>query len=265
MSTVIFGTHLTVGCSITSYYCSHFLFSPIALVHPFPILSPIFETIPSHLVLLQHTDTQCVVYSGPDTRYTGRQICFGFNEETLTIYDVTDKTSPQVIFRLGYTGSAYTHQGWLNEEMTSLLLNDELDEQRGTTNGRRTRTYVWDITSLTAARETGRFDHPETSIDHNLYVWGAIHRKGWGGSPPMATPPKSKYAYLSNYCSGLRIVDLTNQNQGIITQAGFFDSEPDCNSAIFEGTWSNYMHPSGVIAVPNIGTGVYFVQFNDTF
>jgi hypothetical protein len=205
------------------------------------------------------------VYSGPDTRYTGRQICFSFNEETLTIYDVTVKTSPQIIFRLGYSGSAYTHQGWLNEEMTSLLLNDELDEQRGTTNGRRTRTYVWDITSLTAARETGRFDHPETSIDHNLYVWGAIHRKGWEGSPPMATPPKSKYAYLSNYCSRLRIVDLTNQDQGIITQAGFFDTEPDCSSAIFEGTWSNYMHASGVIAVPNIGSGVYFVQFNDTF
>jgi choice-of-anchor B domain-containing protein len=210
-------------------------------------------------------DAQCVVYTGPDTRYTGREICFGFNEDTLTIYDVTDKSSPDIIFRLGYSGSVYTHQGWLNADMTSLLLNDELDEQRGTTNNRRTRTYVWDITNLENAFETGRFDHPEQSIDHNLYMWGPIHRNGWGGNPPVANPPKDKYSYLANYCSGLRIVDLTNQESGSITQAGFFDTEPSCNSASFEGAWSNYMHPSGVIAVANIGSGVYFVDFNDTF
>ena len=98
-------------------------------------------------------DAQCVVYTGPDTRYQGSQICFGFNEDTLTIYDVTDKSNPKVIFRLGYQGSVYTHQGWLNADMTSLLLNDELDEQRGTTIGQRTRTYVWDISDLENAFE----------------------------------------------------------------------------------------------------------------
>jgi len=210
-------------------------------------------------------DAQCVVYTGPDTRYTGREICFGFNENTLTIYDVTEKSSPQVIFRLGYSGSAYTHQGWLNADMTSLLLNDELDEQRGTTDNRRTRTYVWDINNLEAAFETGRFDHPEQSIDHNLYMWGPIHRNGWGGNPPMANPPQDKYSYLANYCSGLRVVDLSQQENGVITQAGFFDTEPECNTADFEGAWSNYMHPSGVIAVSNIGSGVYFLEFADTF
>jgi choice-of-anchor B domain-containing protein len=30
-------------------------------------------------------DAQCLVYRGPDTRYTGRDICYGYNEDTLTM------------------------------------------------------------------------------------------------------------------------------------------------------------------------------------
>jgi choice-of-anchor B domain-containing protein len=206
-------------------------------------------------------DAQCVVYTGPDTRYTGREICFGFNENTMTIYDVTDKANPEILSREGYSGSAYTHQGWLNADMTSVLLNDELDEQRGTTDNRRTRTYVWDVTALDKPFETGRFDHPEQSVDHNLYMWGAIHRNGWGGNPAIPnTDISDSYAYLSNYCSGLQIVNLDSMTSGVISTAGFFDTEPTCSRAIFEGTWSNYMHPSGVIANSNIGSGVYFLE-----
>ena len=36
-------------------------------------------------------DAQCVIYSGPDTEYEGREICFSFNEDTLTVVDVSDK------------------------------------------------------------------------------------------------------------------------------------------------------------------------------
>lgn len=209
-------------------------------------------------------DAQCVVYTGPDARYTGKQICFGFNENTLTIYDVTDKANVQVIFRLGYAGSAYTHQGWLNADMTSLLLNDELDEQRGNTDGGRTRTYVWDITDLEDAFETGRFDHPEVSIDHNLYMWGPIHRNGWGGNPAIPdTDISDDYAYLSNYCSGVRVMDITQMESGSISQAGFFDTDA-CSGATFSGTWSNYMFPNGVLAAANIGDGVFFLDFAQT-
>lgn len=31
-------------------------------------------------------DAQCVVYHGPDIQYTGHEICFGYNEDTLTMY-----------------------------------------------------------------------------------------------------------------------------------------------------------------------------------
>ena len=40
----------------------------------------------------------------------GLQICFCYNEDTLTIVDVTDKDNMRMIARQGYTGVLYTHQ-----------------------------------------------------------------------------------------------------------------------------------------------------------
>jgi hypothetical protein len=30
-------------------------------------------------------DAQCLVYRGPDTKYAGKDICYGYNEDTLTM------------------------------------------------------------------------------------------------------------------------------------------------------------------------------------
>ena len=30
-------------------------------------------------------DAQCIVYRGPDTKYAGKDICYGYNEDTLTM------------------------------------------------------------------------------------------------------------------------------------------------------------------------------------
>jgi hypothetical protein len=38
-------------------------------------------------------DAQCVNYKGPDARYKGHEICFAYNEDSLTLVDVTDKVS----------------------------------------------------------------------------------------------------------------------------------------------------------------------------
>ena len=81
-------------------------------------------------------DAQCVIYSGPDSRYTGKEICFAYNEDTITIVDVTIKSEPVILSRTGYTGHQYTHQGWLNEEQSHLVMDDELDEMRTGVRGR---------------------------------------------------------------------------------------------------------------------------------
>ena len=55
-------------------------------------------------------DTECLFYNGPDAAYQGHEICFGYNENTLTIIDVTDKSNPIMVSRTGYDDAAYTHQ-----------------------------------------------------------------------------------------------------------------------------------------------------------
>jgi len=203
-------------------------------------------------------DAQCVVYDGPDTRYTGDEICFAYNEDTLTIWRVNNKASPEILSRKGYPGATYTHQGWLTDDMAFVLLDDELDEEEGVV--ARTRTYIFDVSDLENPVQKQSFDHPDVSIDHNLYVWGAIHRKGWGGNGPLANYPSTKYAYLSNYVAGLRILDVCDIENGNVREAGYFDVAPDLTGNIFKGTWSNYMHPSGVVAVSSIERGLFFLK-----
>jgi choice-of-anchor B domain-containing protein len=124
-------------------------------------------------------DAECVIYRGPHKAYYGQEICFGYNEDTLTIYDTTDKKNPIVISETPYIGNAYSHQGWIvDEAMTVLLLDDELDElnQAGPPAGEigglvnHTTTYIFDISNLEAPINTGYYQSPETSIDHNQYV-----------------------------------------------------------------------------------------------
>ena len=55
-------------------------------------------------------DAQCVIYKGPDTDYQGREICFCYNENTLTIVDVEDKDNMKMLSRVPYNNVYYTHQ-----------------------------------------------------------------------------------------------------------------------------------------------------------
>ena len=42
-------------------------------------------------------DAQIVIYNGPDASYVGREVAFCSNEDTLTIVDVTNKSSMSMI------------------------------------------------------------------------------------------------------------------------------------------------------------------------
>lgn len=55
-------------------------------------------------------DAQCVIYKGPDADYQGREICFCYNENALTIVDVEDKNNIKMISKVLYDNLFYTHQ-----------------------------------------------------------------------------------------------------------------------------------------------------------
>lgn len=140
-------------------------------------------------------DAQCVIYNGPDTRsctinactcffsfiislvcvkikwfccrYKSNEICFCYNEETLTIVDVTNKDEPKMLSREPYD-AYYTHQGWLMEDQSHLLLNDELDELQSP--NPHTRSLIWNVEDLTKPVLVGPFYSEKEATDHNLYL-----------------------------------------------------------------------------------------------
>ena len=185
-------------------------------------------------------DAQCVIYAGPDGRYSGKEICFAYNEDTMTVVDVTNKSNPVMVSRTGYTGSQYTHQGWLLDESQSILiLNDEGDEQAGAP---RTTSYVFDVNDLKRPRMTGRYRGPTQAIDHNLYT-------------------NDGYVFESNYRAGLRILSTENVSSGKLREVAYFDVIPNSNSAQFSGAWSSYIYfNSGNIPVTDIAGGLFVVR-----
>ncbi|SOC57974.1 choice-of-anchor B family protein [Ornithinimicrobium cerasi] len=190
-------------------------------------------------------DIQCVEYAGPDADYTGREICIGSNEDTVTIYDATDPEEPVLIDRLSYVDEEqaqdiYTHQGWLSEDQSFFFLGDELDEINGVVTERS--TYIWDLTDLDDASLVGTHTDGNTSIDHNMFV-------------------KDSLLYQANYTSGLWIYDTWKKEQGRVQMRGFFDVFPADDRTEFYGSWGTYPYfGDGKVVVTSSDEGVFVLE-----
>ncbi len=184
-------------------------------------------------------DAQCVVYAGPDTRYTGREICIGLNETAVDIVDVTDRQNLTSLGILKYPNTAYTHQGWLSEDHRYLFVDDELDERNGLVT--RTRTLVVDLEKLDEPVLINQHIGAAQAIDHNQYT-------------------RDGYSFQANYTSGLRILDV--RDPMALVEVAFFDNFPslDDNRA-FDGAWSNYPYfASGNVIISSIDEGLFVVR-----
>jgi choice-of-anchor B domain-containing protein len=186
-------------------------------------------------------DAQCVVYHGPDTRYIGREICFSFNENSLTLVDVTDKSNMRMITKTGYINVAYTHQGWVTENHELVLLDDELDENGQTPDRQFTKTYAWDVRDLQNPTLRSIFEASVRSIDHNQYILGDL-------------------TFQSNYESGLRVLHI-NEATYELNLVAFIDIYPIRTAAEFNGAWSVYPYfPSGNVVIQSINHGLFVVE-----
>ncbi|PXY31381.1 choice-of-anchor B family protein [Prauserella muralis] len=192
-------------------------------------------------------DTQCVVYSGPDADYAGREICFNSNAASdgnfVSIVDVTDKSAPVPIARMPYAESGYSHQGWLTPNQRYFLHGDELDELD---HGINTRTRIWDMADLDNPQHIGTFDNDTTSIDHNIYT-------------------ERRLAYASNYTSGLRVYHTGKIGEGTLKEVAYFDVYPENDNPSFEGgTWSNYgWFKRDVIGVSTMDRGLFVLKLRN--
>jgi len=190
-------------------------------------------------------DAQIVIYNGPDTDYSGREILFSYNgfDQDVTIVDVTDKGNPQFISTFNYSSSEHAHQGWLTEDQTYIIMGDESDELNL---GIDTRTIIVDITDLDNPAESFTYTGPTAATDHNGYVKGDTY-------------------YLASYNAGMRAIDISNISSGTLVETGFFDVYPANNSSGFNGAWSVYPYfESGNIVISALGNngGFFLVSEN---
>lgn len=194
-------------------------------------------------------DAQVVTYNGPDADYTGRQIYVGSNgsfgsNNKVVFVDVTNKNNPILISEIDYDNPGYTHQCWLTDDLSYLLLGDELDEQSF---GIDTRTIIFDVQDLDNPVLHNDYFGPTEAIDHNGYVLG------------------DKF-YLANYTAGLRVVDIADieNSNANLEEIGYFDTYPQSNVADFDGAWSVYPYfESGNIVISDISRGFFLVRPSD--
>jgi choice-of-anchor B domain-containing protein len=188
-------------------------------------------------------DVQVVNYHGPDAGHAGREIAFAANEDTLTIVDVTNKSAPALLARTGYPEHGYAHQGWLTEDHSFFLMDDEYDgypPHGGTL--QNPRTHIWDVSDLDAPLYKGFFSGATFSNDHNLYIRG-------------------NFVFESNYTSGLRVFDISQIAEGVVREVAFLDTYPPDDATTFDGTWGNYpFFNSGTIAVSDRQYGLLLAR-----
>ncbi|MEE9492564.1 MAG: choice-of-anchor B family protein [Gammaproteobacteria bacterium] len=187
-------------------------------------------------------DTQVVTYQGPDVFYTGNEIAFSANEDTLTVVDVTNKSSPVMLSRVPYLNSSYTHQGWLTEDQMYFISNDELDE-RNNPNINFTRTHIWDVSDLDNPFHLGFYEAQVQSIDHNLYVHNDL-------------------IFAANYTTGLRILEPVDLANAQLQEVANIDTHPSKDSlTAFDGAWSVYPYfSSGSIIIGDRDEGLVIVR-----
>ncbi|RZV42413.1 MAG: choice-of-anchor B family protein [Acidimicrobiales bacterium] len=181
-------------------------------------------------------DTQCVNYQGPDTDYTGREICFSSNSDTVGIADVTDKSTPVQVKQFTYPNLSFVHQAWLDETHTYLIVNDETDE---IDRGQNTSTIVVDVSDLDNPRYLYTHAGTTGATDHNLYIVG-------------------NKIFQANYHAGLQILEYSDLATDTLVETASFDTFPADDSSGFDGAWSVYpFFASGTIIVSDTERGLF--------
>lgn len=205
-------------------------------------------------------DSQCVVYEGPDAEHHGKLICinavanfFGFSPEgidnSISVVDISDPLNPVALSRTPYDGmgDGYSHQGWLTEDQSTFLHNDELDEVFGGV--ATTTTRIFDVSDLDAPSLTAMTTNGNPAIDHNLFVDG-------------------RYVFQGNYTSGLRVFDARNAADGVLPEVGFFDTFPEGDLGGvggfdgFNSVWGTYpfFEQPHLVAVSTSDRGLFLLK-----
>lgn len=185
------------------------------------------------LLITDARASQCGVGHDPCEVYVD------FNENSVDLWDVTDKSAPVRLSSTTYSDASYTHSGWPTTDQRHIFVHDETEEIFG---GIRTQIYTMNVDDLRNPFIVASYQGPDTATDHNGYV-------------------KDGFLYVSHYRRGLVVFDAGNPVE--LKEVASFDSflAPASDTAGTDGAWGVYPFlPSGTVVVSDISNGLFVLR-----
>jgi choice-of-anchor B domain-containing protein len=204
-----------------------------AFVRASPLAGYMHDSTSLHVT--DNRTTQCAQAHNPC------EVLVDFNENTVDLWDVTDKVVPVLLSSTTYPSVRYTHSGWPSADQRHLFIHDELEEIQL---GLNTQIYTMTLDDLRTPSIATSYFGPNTTTDHNGYTKGNLY-------------------YVSHYRRGLVVFDVTNPNQ--LREIGSFDTflAPAADSAGTDGAWGVYPFlPSGAVVISDITNGLFVLKDN---
>ncbi len=156
---------------------------------------------------------------------------FIFSPAGLWLADVSDLSSPKSLAEAKYPGAG-THNAWPTEDERYVLTTDEI----GTTSH---NIKIWD-TQGAAPELVAEYAANPSAIVHNVYVRG-------------------RYAYMSYYCEGIRIIDIQDPRNPVEVAAYDLNGNEPCSS--YRSTWGMYPF-SKYIYASDMNLGLHIFEFD---
>ena len=189
----------------------------------FDISDPINPSFLFHMGFFYHD-----LYVENDTGYFN---CFS---NGLQIYEMTTN-SPQYLGSLtSYPDQGTNHSGWKKDSIYIMA-----DENGGLS------LKVIDVSDLNNLQVIALFNSgvlPSPAVPHNLII-------------------RDNFVYVSYYCDGLQVFDISNPNNPI--KAGYYDTYPSIYCSGFKGNWGvDPQLPSGIILASDVQSGLFILEFD---
>ncbi len=189
----------------------------------FDISDPINPSFLFHMGFFYHD-----LYVENDTGYFN---CFS---NGLQIYEMTTN-SPQYLGSLtSYPDQGTNHSGWKKDNIYIMA-----DENGGLS------LKVIDVSDLNNLQVIALFNSgvlPSPAVPHNLII-------------------RDNFVYVSYYCDGLQVFDISNPNNPI--KAGYYDTYSSIYCSGFKGNWGvDPQLPSGIILASDVQSGLFILEFD---
>ena len=154
--------------------------------------------------------------------------------EGTNIYDISDPFNPTLLSIIHSNLIRFHHSGWVNEDETILIINDERSAGSAELGDDFT---IWNISDKSNPIFLSKFRDLESTI-HNVHI---IKNK----------------AYFSYYSAGYRIFDIANSSEPELIFE--FDTDPDVSGkGNFLGAFGVYaLSPSGNVFISDVNNGLF--------